>query len=75
MKQWYHIDCLFEAFTKQRASTKKIESASDIMGWETLNSDIQERLLQKIKQSGGSGERPDPNAKVSKVNFQQFFIN
>lgn len=64
MKQWYHIDCLFEAFTKQRAATKKIESASDILGWETMNSDVQERLLQKIKQSGGSGEKPQPKAKV-----------
>lgn len=64
MKQWYHVDCLFEAFTKQRAATKKIESASDIYGWESLNADVQERLLQKIKQSGGSGDKPVAKAKV-----------
>lgn len=64
MKQWYHIDCLFEAFSKQRAATKKIESASDIFGWETLNADVQDRLLEKIKQSGGSGDKPAPKAKV-----------
>lgn len=65
MKQWYHIDCLFEAFTKQRATTRKIESASDIFGWETLNAEFQDRLLEKIKQSGGSSARPDAKKQVT----------
>lgn len=69
MKQWYHIDCIFESFTKQRASTKKIESASDIYGWEALNAGVQDRLLQKIKGSGGSGEKPNPKAGVSFLSF------
>lgn len=70
MKHWFHLDCLFESFTKQRASTKKIEAASDICGWDTLNSEIQGRLLQKIKQSGGSGEVPAARDEVRQGNFQ-----
>lgn len=58
MKNWYHTDCLFEAFTRQRATTKKITCADDIGGWDDLNNDQQESLLKKIQASGGSGSRP-----------------
>lgn len=71
MRHWYHIDCLFESFTKQRATTKKIESASDIFGWETLNADVQDRILQKIQQSGGSGERPKAKEKSKNASSPQ----
>ena len=45
MKVWHHLNCIFEAFKKQRATTPKIEKIDDIGGYETLSEeDIQEIL-------------------------------
>lgn len=51
MKQWYHIDCMFEVFQKQRATTKRIEGPDDIDGWDTIPDDDQKVILDKIKES------------------------
>lgn len=58
MKHWFHVDCLFQAFTTQRATTRKIQAISDIDGWDSLNDVQQGLLLKKIKDIGGDGSLP-----------------
>ncbi|XP_060525174.1 DNA ligase 3 [Cylas formicarius] len=50
MKSWHHLDCLFDVFKKQRASTKRIETADDISGFETLSSEDKDLVQKKIKE-------------------------
>lgn len=76
MKHWHHIDCLFEAFKTQKATTKKIDSVEDIDGFEFLTTEEQDDILEKLFQAtgkrldktvnatGDSGETP------MKVNFK-----
>ncbi|XP_044758556.1 DNA ligase 3 [Coccinella septempunctata] len=51
MKNWHHVECLFEVFLKQRPTTKRIESSDDIDGFDTLPSDAQDILLKRIETS------------------------
>ena len=39
MKQYHHPKCLFDAFTRARGTTKVIEDAGDIEGWEDVKSE------------------------------------
>lgn len=50
MKAWHHVNCLFEVLLKQRPATKRIEDADDIDGWNTIPSEDQEIILEKIKE-------------------------
>ncbi|KAL1509486.1 hypothetical protein ABEB36_004211 [Hypothenemus hampei] len=49
MKNWHHVDCLFEVFKKQRSATKRIETDQDIIGFDVLQSDQQKVIQNKIK--------------------------
>lgn len=49
MKSWHHIDCLFEIFSKQRQTTKRIESLDDIEGWDKLKDEDRDYILEKIR--------------------------
>ena len=58
IKQWHHIQCIFNVFKKQRATTKKIEHPDEIGGWDNLNENDQQEIinyfppeLQKIFES------------------------
>ncbi|XP_050297351.1 DNA ligase 3 [Anthonomus grandis grandis] len=51
MKNWHHVDCLFEMFKKQRATTKRIEHEDDIIGFDILSNEDQELVRDKIKES------------------------
>ncbi|BES96201.1 DNA ligase [Nesidiocoris tenuis] len=48
MKAWHHLDCMFLVFSKQRATTAKIESVDDIGGWDLLSKEDQEEILAKF---------------------------
>ncbi|KAG5347662.1 DNLI3 ligase, partial [Acromyrmex charruanus] len=51
MPAWHHVTCLFEAFAKQRASTKRIEDpAEDVKGWEQLSDDDKKVILDRLKE-------------------------
>ncbi|XP_018353062.1 PREDICTED: DNA ligase 3 [Trachymyrmex septentrionalis] len=51
MPAWHHVTCLFEAFAKQRAGTKRIEDpAEDIKGWEQLSDDDKKVILDKLEE-------------------------
>ncbi|KAJ8931443.1 hypothetical protein NQ314_015627 [Rhamnusium bicolor] len=49
MKAWHHINCLFEQFLKQRATTKRISGPEDIDGWENLSEDEKNDILERVK--------------------------
>ncbi|CAH0559309.1 unnamed protein product [Brassicogethes aeneus] len=50
MKSWHHLDCLFQVFSKQRATTRKIDDTSDIDGWDLLSDENQGLILDKLKE-------------------------
>ncbi|XP_030761984.1 DNA ligase 3 isoform X2 [Sitophilus oryzae] len=50
MKNWHHVDCLFDGFKKQRATTKRIESESDIIGLDALLDSDKELIREKINE-------------------------
>lgn len=52
MKQWFHLPCMFETFVRARATTKKIEDPSDLEGWEELEKEDQDKILQHIAGNG-----------------------
>lgn len=49
MKNWHHLDCIFEQFLKQKLSTKRIESPEDLDGWEVLSETDKKLVIEKIK--------------------------
>lgn len=49
MKQWYHVKCIFEALSRARATTKKIESTGDLDGFEDMNDDDRNMIEGFIK--------------------------
>lgn len=50
MKNWHHVNCMFEQFLKQRITTKRIESPDDLDGWEALNEDDRNEIIEKVKE-------------------------
>jgi len=51
MPVWHHVTCLFDAFAKQRASTKRIDDpAEDVKGWEQLSDDDRKVILDKLEE-------------------------
>jgi DNA ligase-3 len=54
LKLWHHVDCMFEVFSKQRATTAKIETPDDVDGWSDLEEEDQEELLKKLPNCKGS---------------------
>lgn len=51
MKNWHHINCIFEVFQKQRPTTKRIDDPEeDIDGWESLETDSKKDILNRIEE-------------------------
>lgn len=48
MKLWYHLDCLMAAFMKQRSTTKRIQTLSEIGNFGNLSADDKELVLKRI---------------------------
>ncbi|KAJ8022059.1 DNA ligase 3 [Holothuria leucospilota] len=46
MKQYFHINCIFESFLRARSTTKKIEDTSDLDGFENME-DVEKNLIRK----------------------------
>lgn len=47
MKQWHHVDCLFEVFLNQRPKTKRLDDIEELDGWDNLDEDNQNEFLVK----------------------------
>ncbi|XP_078617244.1 DNA ligase 3-like isoform X1 [Branchiostoma floridae x Branchiostoma japonicum] len=58
MKQWYHVACIFETFQRARATTKKIEDASDLEGWEDMEDEEKQTILKLIKELESKAKSP-----------------
>lgn len=56
MKAWHHVNCLFEVFSKQRATTKRIENPEeDISGWDSLCDEDKDVVLEKLAEFEDAG--------------------
>lgn len=53
MKNWYHVNCIFEAFLKQRPTTKRIESSEDLEGFDSLSTTNKSAIEKKISSCNG----------------------
>lgn len=63
-KAWFHPACLWEAFSKQRASTKKIEDpAKDIDGWEKLLQEDMDEIVEYLRAAGATVATPKATRK------------
>ncbi|KAF2900759.1 hypothetical protein ILUMI_05427 [Ignelater luminosus] len=51
MKNWHHLDCIFEQFLKQRVTTKRIESPNDVDGWDDLSEEDKKEISKRIEES------------------------
>uniref|UniRef100_A0A1Y1KHU9 DNA ligase n=1 Tax=Photinus pyralis TaxID=7054 RepID=A0A1Y1KHU9_PHOPY len=51
MNNWYHLDCMFEQFLKQRATTLRIQSAEEIDGFDNLDDADKADIINRIKES------------------------
>lgn len=67
MKQYYHIDCLFDSFKRTKASTKIIESVDDILGFDKISQKDKDFIIEKIacienwKKNKKFNEKPKKN--------------
>jgi len=50
MKIYHHVPCIFETFLHARATTKIIESSTDLDGWFNISPADREIILDQIKQ-------------------------
>ncbi|KAK4882679.1 hypothetical protein RN001_005998 [Aquatica leii] len=51
MKNWYHLDCIFEQFLKQRVTTSRIKSIDDLDGLTDLNDEDVATITERINES------------------------
>lgn len=49
MKTWYHVECLFDQFLKQRPTTSRITSPDDIDGWNQLDNNHKALVIQRLE--------------------------
>ena len=54
MKHYHHPACIFETFKKARATTKVIEDASDLEGWQEVEEADKPAILKLIKENDRS---------------------
>ncbi|XP_066248451.1 DNA ligase 3 [Euwallacea similis] len=74
MKNWHHVDCLFEVFKKQRVTTKRIESEDDIIGFDLLSDDNQLLIVEKIKvgnQLAGVSKKSPKKTETTEVKLDE----
>ncbi|XP_037523328.1 DNA ligase 3 [Rhipicephalus sanguineus] len=50
MKQWFHVECIFDQLSRARATTKKIEDAGDLEGWSEIEPDDRKLVLKHINE-------------------------
>lgn len=52
MKNWFHVDCIFDQFSRARSTTKIIEDPTDLDGWEDIGGDDKKIVLDHIEKLG-----------------------
>uniref|UniRef100_A0A1B6ENC4 DNA ligase n=1 Tax=Cuerna arida TaxID=1464854 RepID=A0A1B6ENC4_9HEMI len=69
MKMWHHVKCIFEVFSRQRATTARIESGDDVEGWDALSPEDQDEIMSHVSNLTGAekkGKTTTPKAKQTK---------
>ncbi|XP_044259293.1 DNA ligase 3 [Tribolium madens] len=62
MKNWYHVPCIFEVFSKQRPTTKRIDDpGDDIAGWDSLDDENRNDISRRVEECNNHfGVKPSP---------------
>eukprot|EP00118_Oscarella_pearsei_P009396 m.54141 g.54141 ORF g.54141 m.54141 type:complete len:870 (+) comp34313_c0_seq13:36-2645(+) len=64
MTVWYHVECMFDALKRARATTKKIETTHDLKGFDLLDRDEQDDVKRLISAfAGGAASTPKKTQK------------
>ncbi|UJR26750.1 hypothetical protein I4U23_008065 [Adineta vaga] len=66
MKVYHHVPCIFETFLHARATTKIIESSTDLDGWSNISPADREIVLEQIKQIQTARVTKSPTKKATK---------
>jgi len=66
MKVYHHVSCIFETFRHARATTKIIESSTDLDGWLNISPADREIILEQIKQTQTARANKSPAKKATK---------
>lgn len=67
MKQFYHIDCLFDSFKRARATTKIIESTDEIQNFSSANKEHQQQIKELIEKQDKGKKSPIKLNKAAKA--------
>jgi DNA ligase-3 len=68
MKIYHHVPCIFDTFLHARATTKIIESSTDLDGWSDITPLDREIILEKIKQvQTARANKPPSKSPVKKA--------
>jgi len=65
---WFHCDCIFDALTRARSATKKIDSVDDLEGFEELKDSDKQLVRDLVKRyvDDGYKKKPAPKKRKSK---------
>ena len=66
MKIYHHVACIFETFRNARATTKIIESSTDVDGWGDISPADREIIAEQIKQVQTARANKSPTKKATK---------
>jgi len=64
---WFHAECAFNALTRARGATKRIDSSDDLQGFEDITPEDQQLLESTIKRYVDSGYAKSGGAKRKKA--------
>lgn len=67
MKQFYHIDCLFDSFKRARATTKIIESTDEIQNFTTASKEHQQQIKELIEKQQKEKKSPIKSSKTARA--------
>ena len=51
LKNWHHVKCIFEKFSKARATTKTIEDVEELTGWDTIEPEDRPDIMKLIDEN------------------------
>lgn len=66
MKVYHHVPCIFDTFLHARATTKIIESSTDLDGWSNISPVDREIILDQIKRVQTAKTSKSPAKKTTK---------
>lgn len=67
MKVYHHVPCIFETFLHARATTKIIESSTDLDGWGNISPVDRDLVSEQIKQIQTARANKSPTKKTTKA--------